>query len=207
MSLPTEYLSSIEVPSSSSVLLPTTPPSPKAPSTDFHAPPPQMKGQHVTVSNDFPRDNSCGYQKHSLTFSLPSDEPSRPSKKAKKILTTVSAKRDHEVEDLHTLRMLQLARASREAFAAQVRLHRRRIHELDVMRTIAYDEYEEALKLLRQADRQIGEMRHTISSRGTSIATLSSLKLSPVPSTSSMSSLDGASNDGSASATPSPSNV
>lgn len=140
-----------------------------------------MKGKHDVVSNDFPRDSGRGYQKRSLTFSLPSDEPSRPSKKAKKILTSVSAKRDHEVEDLHTLRMLQLARASREAFAAQVRLRLTRIHELDVMRTIAYDEYEEAMELLRQADRQIGEVRQAISSRGTTIAMLSSLRLSPTP--------------------------
>lgn len=166
-----------------------------------------MKGQHDTVSNDFPRDSSCGYQKRSLSFSLPSDERSRPCKRAKKILTTASAERGHEVEDLHTLRMLQLARASREAFAAQVGLRLKRIHELDVMRTIAYDEYEEALKLLRQADRQIGELRHTISSRGMNITTLSSLRLSPVPSMSSMSSPDGASDDRSASATPIPSDV
>ncbi|KAI5992718.1 hypothetical protein EDD15DRAFT_2367995 [Pisolithus albus] len=207
MSSPSEYLSSVEVPPSSSILPPTTQPSSKALRTDFRAPPPQMKGQHVTVSNDFPRDNSCGYQKRSLTFSLPSDEPSRPSKRAKKIMTTVSTKRDREVDDLHNLRVLQLARASREAFAAQVRLRLRRIQELDVMRTIAYDEYEEALSLLRQADRQVGEVRHTISSAGTSIATLSSLRLSPVPSTFSTSSLDGVSNDGSASASPSPPNV
>lgn len=166
-----------------------------------------MKGKHDVASNDFPRDSGRGYQKRSLTFSLPSDEPSRPSKKAKKILTSVSAKRDHEVEDLHTLRMLQLARASREAFAAQVRLRLTRIHELDVMRTIAYDEYEEAMELLRQADRQIGEVRQAISSRGTTIATLSSLRLSPVPTTSSVSSLDGVSDDRSASAPPSPPNV
>ncbi|KAI5987637.1 hypothetical protein EDD15DRAFT_2371997 [Pisolithus albus] len=207
MSSPTEYVNSIEVPSSSCVLPPTTLPSSKDPSTDFHAPPPQMKGQHDTVSNDFPRDSSCAYQKCSLSFSLPSDEPSRPCKRAKKILTTASAERGHEVEDLHTLRMLQLARASREAFAAQVGLRLKRIHELDVMRTIAYDEYEEALKLLRQADRQIGELRHTISSRGMNITTLSSLRLSPVPSMSSMSSPDGASDDRSASATPIPSDV
>ncbi|KAI6021939.1 hypothetical protein EDC04DRAFT_2607112 [Pisolithus marmoratus] len=162
-----------------------------------------MKGRHSTVSNDLPRDNGRAHQKRDLTFSLPSDEPSRPSKKAKKILTSISAKRDNEVEDLHTLRMLQLARASREAFAAQVRLRLTRIHELDVMRTIAYDEYEEALELLRQADRQIGEVRQTISKRGTTIATVSSLRLSPVPTTSSVSSLDGISNDRSPSASPS----
>ncbi|KAI6039084.1 hypothetical protein EDC04DRAFT_2895627 [Pisolithus marmoratus] len=202
MSSPTEFLSSVELPSSS-VLLPTTPLSSKLPSANFCTPPPQMKGRHSTVSNDLPRDNGRAHQKRDLTFSLPSDEPSRPSKKAKKILTSISAKRDNEVEDLHTLRMLQLARASREAFAAQVRLRLTRIHELDVMRTIAYDEYEEALELLRQADRQIGEVRQTISKRGTTIATVSSLRLSPVPTTSSVSSLDGISNDRSPSASPS----
>ncbi|KAI6008952.1 hypothetical protein EDC04DRAFT_2610803 [Pisolithus marmoratus] len=99
--------------------------------------------------------------------------------------------------------MLQLAHASRKAFAAQVRLRLTRIHELDVMRTIAYDEYEEALELLRQADRQIGEVRQTISKRGTTITTVSSLRLSLVPTTSSVSSLDGISNDRSPSASPS----
>lgn len=91
--------------------------------------------------------------------------------------------------------MLQLAHASREAFAAKVKFHLSYIHELDVMRTIAHDEYEEAVCDLKNAKSQIGEMRHNLATRGTRIATLSSLTLSPVPqihsSDSSESSLSG----------------
>ncbi|KAI5991067.1 hypothetical protein F5J12DRAFT_786400 [Pisolithus orientalis] len=142
-----------------------------------------------------------------FAFSLPSDEHSPPSKKARKVLTSISAKRDQEVEDLHTLCMLQLACASCEAFAAQVKLCWMWIHELNIMCTIAYDEYEEALKLLRTADCQVGEVQQTISSSRTTITTLSSLRLSPVPTTLSESSLDGISIEHSASASPGPLDV
>ncbi|KAI5994107.1 hypothetical protein F5J12DRAFT_896858 [Pisolithus orientalis] len=200
---PTEYLGSIEVPSSSSVVLPTTSPS----SMNSHTHPIQMKVQHDTISNGFPKNNGHACQKRSFTFSLPSDEHSHPSKKARKILTSISAKRDEEVEDLHTLHMLQLAHASHKAFAAQVKLCLMWIHELDIMCTIAYDEYEEALKLLGTVDHQVGEVQQTISSSRTTITTLSSLRLSPVPTTLSESSLDGISVEHSTLASPGPPDV
>ena len=79
--------------------------------------------------------------------------------------------------------MLQLAHASREVLAAKVKFRLLSIHELDVMRTIAHDKYEEAIFDLKKAESQIGEMRHVLTTRGTEITTLSSLKLSPVPQT------------------------
>ncbi|KAI6009475.1 hypothetical protein F5J12DRAFT_891582 [Pisolithus orientalis] len=220
MSSPTEYLSSIEVPSSSSVVLPTILPS----SMNSHTHPFQMKVQHDTISNGFPKNNGHAHQKCSFVFSLPSDKCSCPSKKARKILTSVStlckyphwnlharkldiSQRDQEVDDLHTLHMLQLAHASCEAFAAQVKLHLMQIHKLNVMHTIAYDEYEEALKLLRTADCQVGKVQQTISSSRTTITTLSSLRLSPVPTMLSESFLDGISIKHSTSASPGPLDV
>lgn len=84
--------------------------------------------------------------------------------------------------------MLQLARASREAFAAQAKYRLLRIRELDVMRTVAHDEYEEAQFFVRDADRQIGDIRHTLSTLGVPLVDDSlscmvpTVKLSPVPS-------------------------
>lgn len=49
-------------------------------------------------------------------------------------------KKSREVEDLESLRMLQLARASRHSFSAQVQYCRLRLQEIEVMRTIAMDE-------------------------------------------------------------------
>ena len=98
------------------------------------------------------------------------------------LIDQVSVKREKAVEDLHTLRMLQLARASRQAFAASVKYRLSRIHELDVMRTVAHDEYEEAVTLLNKADIQVGQMHQFLVTNGTAIASLSSLRLSPIPS-------------------------
>ena len=61
-----------------------------------------------------------------------------------------SAIRSQEVEDLHSLRMLELARASLDAFAANEKYRRLRICELDIMRTVAVDEFEEAVVLRKK---------------------------------------------------------
>jgi hypothetical protein len=99
--------------------------------------------------------------------------------------------------------MLQLACASREAFAASTKYRLTHVHELDVMRTIAHDEYEEAATLLKNADRQIGELRHFLTTNGTGIVALSSLNLLPVPSHSNTeSSVDAISHDRSVSQFP-----
>jgi len=97
----------------------------------------------------------------------------------------MSAKRSQDVEDLHSTRMLQLARASREAFAAYAKYRLLRLHEVDVLRTIAYDDFEEAQSFVKDADRQIGELRHDMSSSGVPLFQgrgSASVKLSPVPS-------------------------
>lgn len=80
-----------------------------------------------------------------------------------------SAIRSQEVEDLHSLCMLELARASLDAFAANEKYRRLRIRELDIMRTVAVDEFEEAVVLRKKAERQIGEVRHMLSSGGTDV--------------------------------------
>ena len=54
--------------------------------------------------------------------------------------------------------MLQLARASREAFAAHAKYQRLRIQEIEIMRLSAVDDYEEAAAVVQRADHQIGEL-------------------------------------------------
>ncbi|KAG6381598.1 hypothetical protein JVT61DRAFT_195 [Boletus reticuloceps] len=126
-----------------------------------------------------------------LQFSLPSEGTAPqvawdPRKKVKTVYTTVglcavawtlfidgcmqvSARRSREVEDLFSRRMLQLARASRGAFAAQLKYRRLRLQEIQVMHTIAVDERDEAETRLRTADAQIGEVRHILHTNGTAL--------------------------------------
>lgn len=100
-------------------------------------------------------------------FALPSDtRGGSPHKRVKKVMTTASASISEEVETLRSHRTLELARASREAFAAGVRYHRLRLREIELMRIMATDEYEEAEALLKAADRQIGEIRHILNCEG-----------------------------------------
>ena len=65
--------------------------------------------------------------------------------------------------------MLQLARASREAFAAHAKYQRLRIQEIEIMRLSAVDDYEEAAAVVQRADHQIGELRHTLTSNGRAV--------------------------------------
>ncbi|KAF9218324.1 hypothetical protein BS17DRAFT_791691, partial [Gyrodon lividus] len=108
-----------------------------------------------------------------IQYALPSDELSgdRPRKKARTLLTTTSARRSKEVEDLHSNRMLELARASYDAFLANAneRYHRQCIREIDVMRTIACDEYEEVMFQRKRVERQVGEVQHMLNVNGTAL--------------------------------------
>ena len=61
------------------------------------------------------------------------------------IMHQASAIRSQEVEDLHSLCMLELAWESLDAFAANEKYRCLCIHELDIMRTVAVDEFEEAV--------------------------------------------------------------
>ncbi|KAL4062769.1 hypothetical protein V8B97DRAFT_1144880 [Scleroderma yunnanense] len=152
-----------------SILLPTTPPSSKP--TTASSPSPQRKEKPATAESLPMSSESRSPQKRTrFQFPLPSDELGRPRKKAKTLLTAASVKRSAEVEDLHSLRILQLARASREVFAAQAKYHHLRIREIDIMRMVAVGEYEEAVANLKNADRQIGEVRHDLSSNGTALS-------------------------------------
>ena len=64
----------------------------------------------------------------------------------------VSARKARELEDLHSLCILQLARASCSTFAAHLTYHRLHLQEIEVMRTITIDECEEVEVCLRRAD-------------------------------------------------------
>ena len=55
--------------------------------------------------------------------------------------------------------MLNLARLTRDAFAAKPRYRSIRIKELEMMQAIATDQYEETQSLLRKAEWQIGEIK------------------------------------------------
>lgn len=143
-------------------------------------------GGRVNDDNGIPHPHKRTY----LQFSLPSEEavPQAawdPRKKVKTVYTTVglcgmtrtrtndsiqvSARKSREIEDLHSLRMLELSRASRRAFFAQVQYCRLRLQEIEVMRTIAVDECEEAEARLKRADSQIGEIRHLLHANGTAL--------------------------------------
>ena len=77
-----------------------------------------------------------------------------------------SARPSSEVERLHALRMLQLARATRDTFAAHVRYHHLRVRELDIMRTIAADQHEQAETFFKKAEWQVGEIKHILDDEG-----------------------------------------
>ncbi|KAI6026894.1 hypothetical protein BKA83DRAFT_4588979 [Pisolithus microcarpus] len=62
--------------------------------------------------------------------------------------------------------MLQLAHASRDAFAAGIQYHRLCLQEIEMMRIMVTDEYEEAEALLKAADCQIGQVKHSLNCEG-----------------------------------------
>ncbi|KAI6100206.1 hypothetical protein F5141DRAFT_324555 [Pisolithus sp. B1] len=98
---------------------------------------------------------------------LPSDGgSSSPHKSVKKLMTTTTASVSEEVEVLRSHRTLQVARATRNELAASVKYHRLRLQEIELMRTMVIDECEEAEALLKAADRQIGEIKHTLNCEG-----------------------------------------
>lgn len=77
-----------------------------------------------------------------------------------------SATVSQEVERIRALHMLELARASRDAFAAHLRYHRLRIKELDIMRVVATDGCDQAEAFLQKADWQIGEIKYILNRDG-----------------------------------------
>ncbi|KAG6380372.1 hypothetical protein JVT61DRAFT_8485 [Boletus reticuloceps] len=114
----------------------------------------------------FPYSQKRTKKRTRLEFSLPSEE-GFSCKKPKKVYTTVSVGKARELEDLHSLRMLQLARASHSTFAAHATYRRQRLQEIEVMRTIASDECEEAEACLQRAELQMGEIRNVLHANGT----------------------------------------
>ena len=81
--------------------------------------------------------------------------------------------------------MLQLARASRATFTATTKYRLLRIRELDIMRTIAFEEYQESQGCAKAAGRQVGEVRNILTSQGLSLFEDPidlPLRLSPIPS-------------------------
>ena len=73
------------------------------------------------------------------------------------------------MEDLHSYRILELARASCDSFHAKERYKRLCLCEIKILRSIAVDEYEEASSLRKSAEGQIGEVRHLQSLRGSTL--------------------------------------
>lgn len=78
----------------------------------------------------------------------------------------ISAKSPDDIENLHTLRMLQLARASRDAFTARLQYHRLRLKELELMCSVVTDECEVAETFVKKAEWQIGEIKHILNREG-----------------------------------------
>lgn len=77
--------------------------------------------------------------------------------------------RSKEVDDHYSRRMLELSRASYDAFVANERYRRLRLREIDIMRAVAVDELEEAITVRKRAGGQIGEVRHILSISGTAL--------------------------------------
>jgi hypothetical protein len=75
-------------------------------------------------------------------------------------------KRDPEVDELRSMRLMQLVRASRATFAARAKYQRLRLQELDIVRSLAVDDSEEADTLLKDAEWQAGEVKHTLQRDG-----------------------------------------
>ena len=75
------------------------------------------------------------------------------------------------------------------------------------MRTIAYEDYKEAQSFVKEAERQIGEVRHILSDDGAPLFEEQNqfpMKLSPVPSRSDVSDVEAANRSCSISRCPSP---
>ncbi|KAF8557487.1 hypothetical protein OG21DRAFT_1494674 [Imleria badia] len=97
----------------------------------------------------------------------PSDDfDLHPLKRPKQIMTSFSYQRTKEVEDLFSLRQFQLARASRNAIAAQADYRRLRVHEIEFMHKIALAEVEEVEARLEKADIKLGQTRQVALSTG-----------------------------------------
>ncbi|KIJ59255.1 hypothetical protein HYDPIDRAFT_118677 [Hydnomerulius pinastri MD-312] len=163
--------SSAETTASVAILMPTSPPSSRP---EISSPPSSKVEAQISQAGSpskTPGRARPSQKRPRIQFTLPSDEmnASRPRKKARVLMTTTSAlaTRSKEVEDLHSYRMLELARASYDAFVANERYRRLRIREIDAMRTIAVNEHEEATSLRKRAEGQIGEIRHMLSVNGT----------------------------------------
>ena len=159
---------------------------PKGAQPDVYSDPPPLTSSPPTSDEQHLRKRTR------LDFMLPSDgiadlsgmaNLSSPRKKLKTVLTTVrntvvdvgtilscaiqeSATVPQEVESINALHMLQLARASRDTFAAHLRYHRLRIKELDIMRVIATNRCDQAETFLKKADWQIGEIKHILDREG-----------------------------------------
>lgn len=124
--------------------------------------------------------------KRCYLVALPSDEDeakASPRKKPKSLLTSVgvwlcqidvltmtimqaSVKRNSELEDLHAMRLLELVRASRATFTAHAKYQRLRLKELDIVRSMAIDECEEAESLLKEVEWQAGEVKNAVDQDG-----------------------------------------
>ncbi|KAI5986598.1 hypothetical protein EDD15DRAFT_2373032 [Pisolithus albus] len=138
--------------------LPLTPPSSK---TDMTSAPRAKLGGTTTLCHGTPPTN--GLKHPHFQLALPSDRNGiSPPKRVKKLMMTATASLSEDVEELRSQRRLHIARATRDALAASLRYHQLRLREIELMRTMAIDECEEAEALLKAADRQVGEVKHIL---------------------------------------------
>ncbi|KAH7910712.1 hypothetical protein BJ138DRAFT_1189106, partial [Hygrophoropsis aurantiaca] len=127
-----------------------TPPTSIVPLTSSPLSKPEESPPHLKTVQKHPRKRT--YMDH-----ISSDKPEeqQPRKRVKVWMTTPSTTRSDEVENYFSLRMLQLARATRDTFTAKETYQRLRLHEIDIMRSIAADEFEEAISQRKDAESQI----------------------------------------------------
>lgn len=71
-----------------------------------------------------------------------------------------------EIEDLHAMRLLQLARASRATFSACETYHHLQLKKLQIMRLMAMDDCKELEALSKDGVRQLGEVKNVVNKEG-----------------------------------------
>ena len=71
-----------------------------------------------------------------------------------------------EIEDLHAMRLLQLAHASCATFAVCEKYHRLRHKELKIMHLMAMDDCEESEALSKDSVWQLGEVKNVVNKEG-----------------------------------------
>ncbi|KAI9453752.1 hypothetical protein HD554DRAFT_2043271 [Boletus coccyginus] len=118
------------------------------------------------------RHGSSPLGKHSLDCfpALPrhggEHTPPRFAKRQKIVKTSLDGSRNCEVRDHMNKQMLDLARMTREVYAAKMQYQRLRMQELEMIKLVMGDELEETQGCLNQMERQVGQIHQDLLDSG-----------------------------------------